>query len=127
MRHGRNDPGLGNPAWTAVYRDPSAEAWDEWVQKNLLLKTRHEPVRPPTSGDQVVHETGQVELYALPPLLPRLAVYLHLENFVAAIRGKAQLNCPAETAFRSEVLVFKAIEAVKARRAIDLTAEDFAV
>ena len=52
---------------------------------------------------------------------------LHLENFFAAIRGKAELNCPAETAFRSEVLVFKVIEAVKARRAVDLTAEDFAV
>jgi predicted dehydrogenase len=116
-----------NPAWMAVYRDPGAEEWEEWVRKNLLVKTRHEPVRPPTSGDQVVHETGQVELYALPPLLTRPPLQLHLENFFAAIRGKAELNCPAETAFRSEVLVFKAVEAVKARRALDLASEDFAL
>jgi predicted dehydrogenase len=116
-----------NPAWMAVYRDPSADEWEEWVQKNLLVKTRREPVRPPTSGDQVVHETGQVELYALPPLLTQLPLQLHLENFFAAVRGKAELNCPAETAFCTEVLVAKAVEAVKARRAVDLTAEDFAV
>jgi predicted dehydrogenase len=116
-----------NPVWTAVYRDPSADEWEEWVQKNLLVKTRHEPVRPPTSGDQVVQETGQVELYALPTLLTQLPLYFHLENFFSAIRGKAELNCPAETAFRNEVLVFKAVEAVKARRAVDLSAEDFAV
>ncbi|MGA2258846.1 MAG: Gfo/Idh/MocA family oxidoreductase [Thermoguttaceae bacterium] len=116
-----------NPAWMAVYRDPSADDWGEWVQKNLLIKTRHEPVRPPTSGDQVVYETGQVELYALPPLLTQLPLRLHLENFFAAIRGTAELNCPAETAFRTEVLVSKAVEVVKARRALNLTAEDFAV
>jgi len=114
-----------NPAWTAVYRDPSAEDWGEWVQKNLLVKTRHEPVRPPTSGDQVVYETGQVELYALPALLTQLPLRLHLENFFAAIRGAAELTCPAETAFRTEVVLYKAIEAVKARRAVDLTADDF--
>ena len=116
-----------NPAWTAVYRDPSADEWEEWVQKKLVVKTRREPVRPPTSGDQVVHETGQVELYALPPFLTRLPLQLHLENFFAAIRGEAELNCPAETAFRTEVLVSKAVEAVKARRTVDLTAEDFAL
>ena len=116
-----------NPAWTAVYRDPNADQWEEWVQKQLLVKTRHGPVRPPTSGDQVVQETGQVELYALPPLLTQLPVPLHLDNFFAAVRGKAELNCPAETAFRSEVLVFKAVEAIKARRAVDLAAEDFAL
>jgi predicted dehydrogenase len=114
-----------NPAWTAVYRDPGAEEWEEWVRKNLLVKTRQEAVRPPTSGDQVVHETGQVELYALPPLLTQPPVQLHLQNFIEAIRGKAELTCPAETAFRTEVLVFKAVEAVKARRALDLTAEEF--
>ena len=116
-----------NPAWMAVYRDPNAEYWDEWVQKKLLVKTRHEPVRPPTSGDQVVYETGQVELYALPPLLAQLPLRLHLENFIAAIRGKAELNCPAETAFRTEVLVYKAVEAVKARRAVELAPADFAI
>ena len=116
-----------NPKWTAVFQDPNAEQWDRWVRENYLLKTRTEPIKPPTSGEQVVHETGQVEPYSLPPLLTKPPLQLHLENFFDAIRGKAELHCPAEVAFRGEVPILKAIEAVKARRALDLSPEDFAV
>ena len=116
-----------NPKWTAVFQDPNAVEWDEWVRDNYLVKTKTEPVKPPTSGEQVVHETGQVEPYALPALLTRPPLELHLENLFDAIRGKAELNCPAEVAFRSEVPVLKTIEAVRARRVLELSPEDFSV
>ncbi len=116
-----------NPKWTAVFQDPNAVEWDEWVRKDYLLKTKKEPVKPPTSGDQVVHETGKVETYALPPLLTKPPLQPHLENFFDAIRGKADLHCPAELAFRSEVPVLEAIKAVRARRALDLSPEDFSL
>jgi len=115
-----------NPKWTAIFQDPNSVEWDEWVREGYLVKTRTEPVKPPTSGEQVVRETCQVEPYALPSLLTKPPLQLHLENFFYAIRGKADLHCPAEAAFRSEVPILKAIEAVETRRAIDLSPEDFA-
>jgi predicted dehydrogenase len=116
-----------NPAWTAVFRDPNAPEWTQWVEQKLLVKTRGEPVKPPTSGEQVVQETGQVESYALPVLLTKPPLQPHLENFFDAVRGKATLACPADVAFRSEVLVFKALESLKTGRAAELAAADFSV
>jgi predicted dehydrogenase len=116
-----------NPAWTAVYRDPDAAEWDEWVRRNLLVRAGHEPERPPSSGDQVVRETRQVEPYGLPPLLTTPPLQPHLANFMDAIRGKVALHCPAEAAFRTQVIVHKAIAALRSRHAVDLTAKDFAV
>ncbi len=114
-----------NPNWTAVFQDPDAIEWDEWVRKDYIVKTKTEPAKPPTNGDQVVQETGRVEPYSLPALLTKPPLQPHLENFFDAIRSKAELNCPAELAFRSEVPIFKAIEAVRDRRALDISSEDF--
>jgi len=116
-----------SPKWTAVFQDPNAVEWDRWVQDEYLFKARTQPAKPPTSGEQVVHETGQVEPYSLPPLLAKPPLQLHLENFFDAIRGKAQLHCPGEVAFRSEVPILKAIEAVRAHRGLDLSPDDYAV
>jgi hypothetical protein len=51
----------------------------------------------------------------------------HLENFFAAIRGEAKLTCPGDHAFESEITIFKASEAIEAKRMIEFTEADFVV
>ena len=51
----------------------------------------------------------------------------HVENFVRAIRGKAQLTCDAEEAFRAEAPIYRVNEAVAAEKMLRYSPEDFAV
>jgi len=51
----------------------------------------------------------------------------HLENFFDAIRGRAQLNCPAEVGYKTAVAVLKVNEAVQAGRKLLFKPEDFKV
>jgi hypothetical protein len=51
----------------------------------------------------------------------------HLENFFDAIRGRAQLNCPAEVGYETAVAVLKVNEAVAAARKLSFEPEDFKV
>jgi predicted dehydrogenase len=51
----------------------------------------------------------------------------HLENFFDAIRGKAQLTCPAEVGYQATVAVLKANEAAEAGRRLEFKPEEFVV
>jgi len=49
----------------------------------------------------------------------------HLENFFDAIRGRAQLNCPAEVGYETIVAVLKINEAVQADRKLIFKPDEF--
>jgi hypothetical protein len=49
----------------------------------------------------------------------------HLENFFAAIRGKAELRCPAEVGYESAVTVLKVNDAIEAKQRLSFRPEDF--
>ena len=51
----------------------------------------------------------------------------HLENFFDAIRGKAQLNCPAEIGYETAVIVLKVNEAAEAGRKLEFKPGEFSV
>jgi predicted dehydrogenase len=53
--------------------------------------------------------------------------WYHLKNFFDAIRGTAQLTCPAEVGFQGAVSALKAVEAMKAGRRLEITPQDFQV
>lgn len=123
-----------NPKWTKIFREANAPDWAEWVRQNLLLKEdlpaagKKEDVSKPEDPNEVhVRETGQVTLYDIPVTLDKPSHQPHLENFLDAVRGKARLNCPADEALPTEVIVHKINEAIQARKAIELKAEAFAV
>ena len=111
-----------NPKWTKLYREVDSPDWDDWISKGYVGKRSKAGEKPPTSGEKVVQETGQVETYELPVVLDKPAVQPHLQNFVDAVRGKAKLNCPADTALPAEIAVRKAYEAVEAKKMIEITA-----
>jgi predicted dehydrogenase len=116
-----------NPKWTKVYREPNAAEWDDWIGRNYLSKKDKSPAPVAPGGEVNVRETGVVESYDFPIVLDKPPHQPHLENFFAAIRGQAKLNCPAEEAFRTEVVIWKIYAALEARKMLSFTPEDFKV
>ncbi len=123
-----------DPRWTKIYREPYAPAWDRLLELRLLVKelSALEKAAKAASKPVDIHEvraeeTGQVTLYNLPIVLDKSPALYHLENFFGAIRAQCPLTSPADEVFPSEALVWKVIEAIEARKTLDLKAQDFAV
>ena len=49
----------------------------------------------------------------------------HLENFLAAVRGEATLNAPADQVFASMVVAFGAIRSAARRETVYFKLSDF--
>ncbi len=115
-----------NPKWAAVFREPSAAPWDQWVRKGFLLRADRAPAAEEPApeageaGDVQAAETGVVEQYEMPPAPDKSSLHHHLENFLGAVRGTATLTCPAEVALPAEAAVLRAIEAVEAERRLPI-------
>ncbi|MFY9924965.1 MAG: Gfo/Idh/MocA family oxidoreductase [Opitutaceae bacterium] len=118
-----------NPKYTSIYREAAAPPWDDWVSRHYLA-----PQKAPAASDDDsssanekvdARETAELASYYLPVVLTKAIHQPHLENFFNAVRGKASLNCPADEAFKSEMAVFKAIEAVETRSLVTCNPSDF--
>jgi len=115
-----------NPSQTAVYREARAPDWADLLRKHYLREKRVAAVE--AAGPSVdVRETKPMVGYDIPVSFNKKLHQPHLENFFKAIRGEAQLNCPADEAFASESVVFKANEAIVARRTLEITKADWEV
>lgn len=114
-----------DPAYTAIYREARAPDWEKWIKLHYLTaNTNQGPSGDDDTAKVDARETAQLASYSLPVILNKPPHQPHLENFFAAIRGQAKLNCPADEAFHSEVSIFKASEAVYAKTMIYLKPED---
>ncbi|TVR50899.1 MAG: gfo/Idh/MocA family oxidoreductase [Puniceicoccaceae bacterium] len=117
-----------NPRYTALYREATAPSWEEWVRRRILAP---QPTPPPVAAGSSAtidaRETAALAAYNLPVVLNKPIHQPHLENFFQAVRGEARLTCPADEAFRSEVVIYRAIEAVEQRRLITFQPSDFDV
>jgi predicted dehydrogenase len=107
-----------NPRWTTLYREPHAPDWEPWVSAGLLKRPDDAP--PPTSATEHVRETGVVVPYQLPVVLDQPIHQPHLSNFFAAVRGEAELTCPAEAALAAERLIHKTYQAAAAKALVPL-------
>jgi predicted dehydrogenase len=112
-----------NPSLSAVFREARAPAWDDLISKNYLRATSV-PVATTDDTKVDVRETAQLLQYQIPVTFSKAIHQPHLENFFNAIRGTAQLNCPADEAFRSEYVIHKANEAIAAQKKIAITPEE---
>ena len=115
-----------NPALTKVYREDRAPDWEKWVELNYIKKSAYVAAAP-AAGKVDVRETAPLVAYELPIVLDKPLHQPHLENFFAAIRGQATLNCDAAHAFTSEAAIFQVNPAVAARSAYDYKPSDFIV
>jgi len=117
-----------NPKYTQINREAAAPPWDQWISRHLLAAAKA-PAKgddDSSANDKVdARETAELAAYYLPVVLNKAIHQPHLENFFNAVRGKGTLNCPADEAFKSEMAVFKAIEAVETRSLVTCHPSDF--
>ena len=111
-----------------VYREPLAVDWEKWAEKGYLLETaQKEEEKKENEGVLDVRETMAPLRYELPVEFNDPYHKPHLENFFAAIRGKAALNCPAELGYETAATVLKVNEAVEAGCKLQFTEDEFVV
>jgi predicted dehydrogenase len=116
-----NYPGL-------LYRDPNAPAWDEWIQKGYVSAPKILGPKAEAEGAVLdVRESVSPDEHRVPVVLRDPYHQPHLENFFDSIRGKAQLNCPAEVGYETAVAVLKVNEAIDAKQRLSFSAEEFRI
>jgi predicted dehydrogenase len=117
---------LNNPG--ALYRDPNAPAWDQWVQKGWISEPKIQEMKPKTEGAVLdVRESVSPDLHRIPVVLKDPYHQPHLQNFFDAVRGKATLNCPPEDGYQTAVTVLKVNQAVDAQQRLTFRPEDFVI
>lgn len=117
-----------------VYREPAAPDWDKWQKLGILAETKEsleqkakEKEKPKSDAVLDVQETVIPPSYAFPVQFNDPVHKPHLENFFNAVRGKENLNCPAETAYVTTVCVLKINEAAEKGEKLEFKPEDFQV
>ena len=112
----------------SAYREPHAPPWEKWVKRGYLKAPAPEPQTQPAADAVLdVRETIAPPQYDLPVQFNDPYHKPHLENFFAAIRGRAPLNCPAEVGYETAVTVLKVNDAVEAARTLEFSPEEFKV
>jgi predicted dehydrogenase len=115
--------------WTRIV--PAGErrgtvAWDELERRGFLKRIVPAPEMNYETGGAIPCYTSRPSFhYALPGGLNKPVNQPHLENFFAAIRGEATLNCDARTAFLSEAPLYLIESAARNRQIIDFGPAQF--
>ncbi|MBN1973202.1 MAG: Gfo/Idh/MocA family oxidoreductase [Sedimentisphaerales bacterium] len=120
--------------WNGIYREKwvSADKWEPWCKAGCIkeIEVEEEEETEESNQDEMsipVHLTLPAPQYEILFTMDKPIHQPHLENFFDAIRGKAKLNCPAETGYETAVTVLKVNEAIEAGRRLEFKPEDFIV
>ncbi len=111
----------------AVYRESTAPAWDQWVEKGYISAPK---INTPGAEPDVVldvRETATPDEHKIPVDFNDLYHRPHLDNFFQAVHGQAELNCPPEIGYETAVAVLKVNEAIKAQKRLEFKPEEFHV
>jgi len=117
------------PSTSAIYKEDGADKakWEDLVNRGYLLKKQAPPKPVDTEGAVKAYESAAPEVYDLPGSFAKPAHQPHLENFFAAVRGQAKLNCDARHAFESEAPIFWVNPSALSKQPIDFTSEHLSV
>ena len=110
-----------------VFKEQSAPLWDKWVDKGFLLAPDENEKKENTSAMLDVRETAAPPKYTLPIKFNDPYHKPHLENFFNTIRGKDTLNCPVEVGYETAVAVLKVNKAIKAKREVKFSPNEFKI
>jgi len=107
-------------------REAHAPEWDSLVKEGLLI-SETSPIQKVDTKNifldvRVTEEAGR---WPFPVELAKPAHQPHLENFFSAVRNGVPLNCPAEIGYESAVTVLKVNEAVRLKRLLKFSPEQF--
>jgi predicted dehydrogenase len=112
----------------ALYRDPNAPAWDEWVRRGWVSAPKLQEIEEKKEGVVLdVRESVSPDEHRVPVTLTDPYHQPHLENFFETVRGRAELHCPPEIGYETAVTVLKVNEAIEANARLDFRPEDFEV
>ncbi len=114
-------------ASSAIYREDSAPAWDNLVDRGFLVRKPAPPKPAATEGAVASYESAAPEIFDLPGGFGKPAHQPHLENFFNAVRGKGKLNCDARHAFESEAPIFWVNPSALSRQPIEFKTEHLSV
>ena len=112
---------------SAIYREDGAPSWDGLVKRGFLRRLPAPPKPPPSADAVAAYESAAPEGFDLPGGFSKPAHQPHLENFFAAVRGKAKLNCDARHAFESEAPIFWVNPSALSKERIEFTSEHLSV
>jgi predicted dehydrogenase len=117
------------PSTSAIYKEDGAkkEKWEDLVNRGYLLKKPAPPAPVDNEGAVKAYASAAPEVYDLPGSFAKPAHQPHLENFFAAVRGQAKLNCDARHAFESEAPIFWVNPSALSKQPIDFTSEHLSV
>jgi hypothetical protein len=115
-------------AYSKIYRESgSAPSWDSLVQRGILRRSAAPGPAVDDSDSIAAYESAPAEAFELPGGLSKPPHQPHLENFFAAMRGKAKLNCDARHAFESEAPIFWVNQAAESGQPINFTSDHLTV
>jgi len=114
-------------AYTNIFRESSAPEWDELVAKGYLKKGAAAAPATGSSDAIAAYESAPPDQFELPGDLNKPPHQPHLENFFAALRGEAKLNCDARHAFESEAPIYWVNPAAIDKKTIIFTEEHLSV
>lgn len=111
-------------AYTKIYKESGADGtkWDQLTQRGLLKK---QAAGKAAGGADAIasYESAPPDEYALPGGLSKAPHQPHIENFLAAIRGEAELTCDARHALESEAPIYWVNHAAETKETIFFTKE----
>ena len=110
-----------------VFKEASAPLWDKWVDKGFVVAPEETPKAEITAAVLDVRETAAPPKFTLPIEFNDPYHMPHLKNFFDTIRGEDELNCPVEVGYETAVAVLKVNEAIKAKREIKFSPNDFKI
>ncbi len=116
--------------WNGIYREfmYPAENWDKWVKAGYIKVVEEQEEEAVATGAAIdSRESPSPVRYDIPVVLEKPPHQPHLENFFDAVRGKAQLNCPAEVGYETAVTVLKVNDAVEAESKLQFQPDEFKV
>jgi len=111
----------------SVYRESSAPAWDEWVQKGFVSAPKEIQIQQDSAAVLDVRETTPPDEHKIPIVMNDPYHKPHLENFFNTVRGLDTLNCPGEIGYETAVAVLKVNEAIEAGKRLEIKPEEFHV
>jgi len=114
-------------AYTSIVGQGNLEAWANLVRRGFL-KEKAPPLIRRSNGEIIESRPSPPPLDCeLPGELNKPPHQAHLENFFAAVRGEATLNCDARRAFASEAPMHWVNPSARTRQAIVFTKEHLGV
>ncbi len=124
---------------TRLYREDSAPDWKSWERAGLITEALRVKKGPSLNelawwdqmrGHSVVdaRATADLDAFVLNAHLGDKRIHQpHLENFFDAIRKGTPLNCPADTAYETDITVMKVNAAIEQERKLRFEPSEFRV